>query len=101
MPREHEVPNLYLITLYDDADYYAHIRELQRVISVENACVSNGDSETTLFSSVDFEIFIEAGLLQYSGTFSRPVLRWIRARQDVKGVQRDATYEAHERRCRY
>ena len=92
MPPEHEVPNLYLITLHDEADYCGHIQELEKVIFVENARVTRGDSETTLVSSIDVEIFVEAGFPQYNGTFSKPVLRWIRARQDVKGVQRDVNF---------
>ena len=87
MPPINEGPNVYLITLHDDADYTAHIQDLENVISVENSLVASGDSETSLVSSVDFEIFFEAGRQQYSGTFSKPVLRWIRAREDVKSVQ--------------
>ena len=87
MPRDNRVPNVYLITLHDDADYSAHIQELEKVMSVENARVTDRDSETTVASHVDSEIFMEAGLPLYSGTFSKPVLRWIRARQDVKRVK--------------
>jgi hypothetical protein len=90
MPRGDKGPDVYVITLHDDADYSAHIQELEKVISVENARVANGNSETTLISYVDFEIFKEARLPFYSGTFSKPVLRWIRARQEVKGIKQDA-----------
>jgi hypothetical protein len=89
MPRGEKVQNIYIITLHDDVDYNAHIKDLERVISIENARVASGDSETTLVSYVDFEIFVEAGLPRYTGTFSKPVLRWIRARQEVKRVEHD------------
>jgi hypothetical protein len=89
MPRGERAQNVYVITLHDDADYGAHIQELEKVISIENARVASGNSETTLISNVDFEIFVEAGLPRYSGTFSKPVLRWIRARQEVKRVEQD------------
>ena len=87
MARGGKTPNIYVITLHDDADYTAHIRDLERVISIENTRVANGDSETPFVSYVDFEIFMEAGLPRYTGTFSKPVLRWIRARQEVKRVE--------------
>lgn len=90
MPPNTQASNIYVITLHDDADYNAHIRGLKRVISVENARVANGDSESTWISHVDSDIFVEAGLPMYSGTFGKPVLRWIRARQDVKRVEVDA-----------
>jgi hypothetical protein len=89
MTRPENIASVYVITVHDDANYSAHIQELQKVINIENARVSNGDSETTVFSNVDFEIFVEAGIPRYSGTFSKPVLRWIRTRQEVKGVQQE------------
>ena len=92
MPCEYEAPNLYLIILHDDTNFNAHIREVQRVISVENFRVARGESETNLTSFANFDFFVEAGLLQYYGTFSRPVLRWIRARPDVQGVHLDVNF---------
>ena len=89
MPSDNKVSDVFVITLYDDADYSAHIEELQKVIRVENARVATGESETTAVSYVDFKIFMESGRPLYTGSFSKPVLRWIRAREEVKRVEED------------
>jgi hypothetical protein len=81
---------VYMITLHDDADFGVHIQELEKVISVENARVSDGvrgDSKAALVSYFRCEVFKNNGLPFYSGTFSNAVLRWIRAREEVKLVE--------------
>jgi len=84
-----DIPNGYIITLYDDAKFDAHIHALEAVIDAENSRTSSGavaDSAPQLFSQIGYT---GNDLHLYSGIFSQAVLRWIRTREEVKGVEQD------------
>jgi hypothetical protein len=90
------IPNRYTITLYEDAKFEAHIQALAGLIDVENSRAAAGAMKGTEHSLVSRIDLTNTRLpLFYSGKFSQAVLRWIRTREEVKGVERDVCAGSH------